>query len=440
MDRHLNIFNFFNSNNEDYLEDNLSRAFALCLKYDSVFLDKILHVVLSDETYSTLFNTNYPDYKIEIDLQNRVNELEGFAKIIALACSGMEILDFKNVNARETHSPETDVCIIINDTCIVFEFKRTAEDCAAQLKSQAEKIRQNCLPETTLEYKDLSWSKIVKILLNVSSLQKQINTENPFTNDFIRFLERKFPQWFPIRLLQNISFPKDDPDPNNFYLNDRLNQIKTQIFGEESTEEKSGKFRRLAIKVDFGWINEINIETLQKNKQNFIAIRIHIGDTKGQGRIFFTNKPRGVDWKDNILNFPLEIEPYIKLSNMYASAEIWLRPTFEDSKNTHNLQFFNRFAGQWKRNKWQEFETELYRYIPDWKNKCCVPNTKDKANWNDKFENSQKTGFLLSVGTLLTIYLPYVDCQRLDNTEINPKLKKKIRSIIGEIKKTIDEK
>lgn len=438
MDRHLNIFNFFNANNEDYLEDNLSRAFALCLKYDSVFLDKILQFVLSEDTYSTLFNTDYPDYKIEIDLQNRVNELEGFAKVVAVACSGKEILNFENVVARETDSPETDVCIIINDTCVVFEFKRTSEDCAAQLVCQAERIRQNCLPETTLEYVDLSWAKIVKILLNVISLQKQINTKNPFSEDFIRFLERKFPQWFPSRLLQNISFPKDESDPNNFYLNDRLNQIKIQICGEESAVEKSGKFRRLAIKVDFGWVNEINIEPIQKDGKNFIAIRIHIGDTKGQGKILFMKNPCGIDWRHRILNFPLEVEPYIKLSNMYASAELWLRPTSEESKDTHNLEFFNRFAGQWKRRNWEDFETELYRFIPDWKNKCYVPNTKEKSDWNDKFEYSGKTGFLLSVGTLLTAYLPYEDCQRFDNTEIKPKIINEIRGIIGEIKGIID--
>jgi hypothetical protein len=54
MNRHLNIFNFFNGGGLDYLEDNLSRGFALCLKYDS------------------------------IDLQNRTSDLEGFSDIIAL--------------------------------------------------------------------------------------------------------------------------------------------------------------------------------------------------------------------------------------------------------------------------------------------------------------------------------------------------------------------
>jgi hypothetical protein len=39
VDRHLNLFEFFNGTQLEYYEDNLSRAFALCLRYDTLFLD-----------------------------------------------------------------------------------------------------------------------------------------------------------------------------------------------------------------------------------------------------------------------------------------------------------------------------------------------------------------------------------------------------------------
>lgn len=268
MNKHLNIFNFFNSSNLDYLEDNLSRAFALCLKYDEVFLHKILRFVLPIEKYDELFDTQLTDCKIDVDLQNRVNELENFDTIIGVACSGIEITDFENVDARETDSPETDVCVFINGTCILFEFKKTSEDCAAQLKCQVEKVKQNCPKTVRTEYKDLSWNKIVRIILDTSSQSK---TENPFTSDFVKFLEN-FPHWFPTRLIRNIPFPKDESDPNYYYLDSRLNQIKKQIYGEENTKEYIGKFNRLTVEVDFGWINEINIGPTCQNGEDFIAI------------------------------------------------------------------------------------------------------------------------------------------------------------------------
>ncbi len=238
MDRHLNFFDFFNNHDYEYYENNLSRAFALCLKYDTVFLDNVLKQVLESDLYSSLFNTDYPDYQINIDLQKRPTELENFSKIIAIACSATEI-DISKIHElepRKTDSPKTDLSIEINDTCLIFEFKRNWEDCSAQLKCQAEKVKENCPIETEITYVDFNWRKIVKSSLNVLSLQKQINSENPFTSDFVKFLEKRHPEWFPKRLLTNISFPKNDSEPNSYYLNSRLNQIKAQIFGPEHTK------------------------------------------------------------------------------------------------------------------------------------------------------------------------------------------------------------
>lgn len=436
MNRHLNIFNFFNGSHADYLEDNLSRAFALCLKYDSVFLDKVLQFVLPEYKYSELFNTDYPDYKIEIDLQNRATELENFNKIIGVACSGIEIKDFASVIPRETEQPETDVSIIINDTCILFEFKRTSEDCAAQLKCQAERVKANCSEETTIDYKDLSWSKIVKILLNVSSLEKQIHTENPFTSDFIKFLEN-FPQWFPSRLLRNIPFPKSEDDPNYYYLNSRLNQIKNQIYGAENTKEYIGRFNRYVLTVNFRWINEVSIEPEQTEGCNFIVLRFHIGDTKGQGYHFFKKNPRGINWSKLKRNYSLKAESYIRFAHL-NSSRLWIRPTPEESEKTHNHKFFARYAGKHQRENWKEIEKVFDGIISDWRNKCYLPSTTEKCDWANIFEKTNRNHFDVSMGTMLTVYLPYEQCQDLDDKEENPKIVEKFRKIIEEIRNFID--
>lgn len=433
MNKHLNIFNFFNGNNIDYLEDNLSRAFALCLKYDEVFLHKILKFVLLSDKYSELFENETIDYKIEIDLQNRVNELKNFDTIIGVACSGIEINNFENVIARETDSPETDVCIFINNICILFEFKKTSEDCAAQLKCQVEKVKQNCLESVRIEYKDLSWNKIVKIILDISA---QTKTKNPFTSDFVTFLEN-FPHWFPTRLMRNIPFPKAESDPSYYYLNSRLNQIKKQIYGEENTKEYSGRFNRLVISVDFGWINEIGIESVEKNNEKLLAIRMHIGDTKQQGGKFFKKNPLGSNLEIALKDYYTEISPYIRFSH-FNSALVWLRPTIEESKNTHNLQFFDNFAGKHQREDWQKIKEVFEKNIFDWKNKSYIPNWKGKSDWDEKFEKSNRSHFDLSMGILLEVYLSYDECQQLDESEFNSQLVDKIRKVITEIRQTID--
>ena len=68
MDKHLNIFNFFNNHEKEYLEDNLSRAFAISLQYDTQFLDNVLRFLLPHNIHEDLFNTDHPNYKIEIEL------------------------------------------------------------------------------------------------------------------------------------------------------------------------------------------------------------------------------------------------------------------------------------------------------------------------------------------------------------------------------------
>jgi hypothetical protein len=436
MNRHLNIFNFFNGSNADFLEDNLSRAFALCLKYDPIFLDKVLKSVLPETNYTDLFNTDYPDYNINIDLQNRTSDLENFSRIIAVACSGKEITEFETVSPRETEFPETDVSIIINDTCIIFEFKRTGEDCAAQLKCQAEKIKANYSGDAIINYKDLSWSKIIRILLNVSSLQKQINAVNPFTSDFIKFLEN-FPQWFPSRFLRNIPFPKGEDDPNYYYLNNRLNQIKNQIYGAENTKEYIGRFNRYVVKVNFRWINEVSIEPEQTENGNFIIIRFHLGDTKGQGYYYFKRNPDGIDWSKVKRSYPFTAEPYLRFAHL-NSSRLWIRPTLEESKKTHNQEFFTKFAGKHQREDWEQIESVFDTIIPNWRDKCYFPGSTEKCEWADIFEKTNRNHLDLSLGTMMTVYLPYEECQALDDKEENPRIVKRFRDIIEETRHFID--
>lgn len=424
MDRHLNIFDFFNNKQLEYYEDNLSRAFAICLKYDTVFLNSILREVLNIKQYNLLFNTDFPDYRIEIDLQVKPNELEGITEIIAVACSGIKI-DFDKISQlsqKTTSEPITDLCIKINDICLIFEFKRTNEDCSAQLKNQVDKIEENNT-DALVNYMDLNWSKIIKIGLNTLSIQRQINTENPFLIDFITFLENKHPKWFPLRLLYNTPFPHSDNDPNNYHLNNRLNQIKRELFGEENTTMIKGKYNRVVISKDLGWAKEIHIKYRTRDKKNYLTVEIYPGDTKRQGQAFFINRDEALKWPDTVLkNYFLSSEPYIKFSH-FNSRLFWLLPNQKEYNKTHTKSFFNLFAGRYKKEKWDEFENSLESYIPNWKDKC---------DYKHEIINSNRTYFDLSIGTLIIVYIPYESAQKLDY-ENNDQLIILIKNIIEEL-------
>ena len=426
MNKHLNIFNFFNNHEQQYIEDNLSRAFAICLQNDNQLLDNVLKKILPDNLYLDLFNTDDPNYYLQIDVQQSITGLSNFTNIIAVACSENEILDFEKFAPSQTEKPITDVCIQIKDTCIIFEFKRTFENPVAQLKGQAEKIKINSSSDTEITYYNFSWKEIVKLTLNVLSFQKQINNENQFTNDFKEFLEKKYPKWFPHRLLKNIEYPNDtekgQDTKNHFYLNRRLNEIKNQVFGYEHTKSIADRY---VIIQNYGWANEIHVG-YRERKEN-INISVFPGDTKAQGwHIYKPNKI--IKIPEKIFDYEVYTQYYLKFSH-FNSGLFWLNPQDEYVK-THD--FFNKFAGRWKKDKWEYFKTELNKIIPDWQR-------PKKSEWINKFENSNRTYFDLSIGIYIAVYVPYTKAQKLDNNETKSDFANEIKNITLKLKDIIDK-
>lgn len=437
MNPHLNLFRFFNSFDEAHLEDNLSRGFALCARYDSLFLDKVLQKVLGEIDYARLFETEFPDYAIEIDLQNRVTDLSDFKYIIGVACSGEEVAEFDGVEALGATTPETDVCIQVGDTCILFEFKRTNENCAAQLKAQVEGVLRNS-PASSTRYEDLCWAKIIKILLNVSSIQKLTSTENPFTRDLIAFLETYEPNWFPLRPLRNIPFAADETSANYRLLNLRLNKIKEWVYGESSLKDVMGTHNRRAIKVDFGWINEVNISSVEISDDRYISVGFHLGDTIGQGSILFQKTRDGLPSFDSVEKFPCLVSSYVKLSNAFGKGLLSIKLSPDESLVTHTKTYFDRVARKWSRADWPLLDQEIGAAIKNWKSRCTAIHERPDWNWKSQFEDTNRSELVLSLGTHLQILIPYSDCQNLDDRINKPELANTFRMIINEVKSRID--
>lgn len=436
MNPHLNLFKFFNSGDEDWLEDNLSRGFALCSRYDNLFLDKVLHEVLGEDEYNRLFETDFPDYSLEIDLQNKVSGLGEFRNIIGVACSG-ERVSFEGVDPLGSDSPETDVCFQVHDTCILFEFKRTSENPAAQVMAQVEKVLASS-PSAIANYKDLCWPRIIQILLNVSSLQKQTSAENPFTRDLISFLEGIRPEWFPDRQLRNIPFSLDEDSANSRLINIRLNNIKKQTFGQDHIRDFIGTHVRRAIIVNFGWINEVNINPVRIDEDGYVSVAFHLGDTKEQGKRLFEAVGETVPDLTDILGFQCLVTPYIKFSNAFGKGLLHLKVSEEEFPRTHTQESFARLARKWNRNNWHELDAALAPIALDWKNRCGAINLRPDWNWQNQFEETNRSELLLSFGIHLQVLIPYSECQHLDDSNNPPTLGGIFQEIINEVKTRID--
>ena len=435
MNKHLNFFKFFNNSSYEFWEDNLSRAFAICLKNDATFLSLILKTLLDEERYSQAFSNEYQNSSIDIDLQRKVSYLGGYTYIYAVACSGLEINEQElcKVKSRTTDNPKTDLLITIGDICIIFEFKRTNEDCSAQLKQQAEIIKNNSQGSEAVIFINLDWMKIIKTALSVLSIERKINKENDFLKNFIEFIEEYNPNWFPEKKLSQISFPIQSDnyrDSNESYLNNRLNSIKEFVFGTDNTRWIADRY---IISIDKQWAQELNIGYCNIDGENFITVEIYPGDTKGQGYGYF-KKNKEYNWEEKIIcSYKTLVAYYLKFSH-FNSGITWLGLTKEESKKTHNLEFFNEWSGRynekWSKQWKSKFVKDLNKIIPDWKN---------RTDWDEVIANSNRKYFDLSVGTHLSVLIPYSKAQKLDDEDSkNNKLANEIKSIYMELEKIID--
>ena len=412
MNRHLNIYQFYNSNDAHFIEDNLSRGFALCLLKDNLFLDTVLRQLLNSNEYFDLFNTDYPDYEISIDLQVKTQELLSYDVIIAVACSGKE-LSFSNIESLQSfgsNNPITDVTLSIRNICIIFEFKRSDEDCRAQLKNQVDSIINLGSSNPKTRYVDFNWRKITKSLINTLSIQRQTNSVNNFCSDFYSFIEQYNPNWFPIRNLNQIPFPINSDDPNFTHLNNRLNQIKQSVAKKLKTEVeiKPGKFARKIVQLDWGFAKELHINSSQTQAVKSLKLSIWIGDSKWQGTQLFHNRNTSLEFPESIEGSKLEAIYYLKFSH-FNSQVYSLELSSMEAISTHNFEFFSKWAGRHKRNEsWDNFISELNRLIPEW-------NMRSNYEFDTQFTHSGRNQFDLSIGVRLNALLPYSEAQKLDS-------------------------
>lgn len=113
----------------------------------------------------------------------------------------------------------------------------------------------------------------------------------------------------------------------------------------------------------------------------------------------------------------------------FNSKLFWYCPNQKEYKTIHTRIFFEKHAGRYQKPQWKNFEILMDSIAPNWKKKC---------EYIQKIENSNRSYFDLSIGTLLTVYIPYKKAQELDNNELNSDLTKELKDVIYKLKKLIE--
>jgi len=423
MNHHLNLFRFFNESTEtEFIENNLSRAFSICLVNNSFFLNQYIQAIVSNEDYDYLFSSMSEDtkYSLNIQIDTATIEKESFSKIYAVAMTSDKHLsmdDFFSQSDFGDRKNITDIIISIKDIAIIIEVKRISENCKAQLYNQVLpfiKERYNVIP------KNFSWQEIVELMEKTKNVQHLVSQNSVFITDFLQLSEIRFPNWFEPKPFNVLPFSSQHGTSKYIQLSKRMRQALSS-----SKYELLGYSDRLAISVPFGWASEIipGFETHENNKTENVTFYIWPGNTKQQGYQIFN---KSLSWQDkktlsiNNKEYELEIGYNIKFShfNRFVAGI-----NFSDQdviKPLHTYDNFYNQSGKWnwsdEKEKWykgnyNDFEKFMDDYFkPEFR-------WRDHCEWADKFTNTDRTYFTMSLGYEVAVFIPYSHFKTIDKNE-----------------------
>ena len=403
---HLNLFRHYSaSEDQQVLENNLTRALALCLQHDALFLYSLLGAITGrDELNRHLHLTDAAD-RLVINVQQPVRELGPSTTLypVAITVADLKVADYERAVAWRNESPVTDLVIGYKDVLIIVEIKRTDEDCLGQLKGQVEAYQES-LGEDKAIVKPVStvkWARIVRMAANTRNLHQLTGHSSVYVSDFVQFIQYHYPHWDEVLPFASIPFAPGGAI-NEAALYKRLHYIQQQAYGERLKWFND----RVAMPADVPWASEIITHPeLDARQQGHIVVNVWPGNTKQQGWPLFS---RSLEWAQcsslvvGTSEYAVVIEKYLKFShfNRYV-FEVHVPDKFM------NRQSFETYAGKWERDSWSELEAALERDIGErWQ--------RQKEHWHRHFINSDRSYTAVSLGFALSVYVPYTEFQQLD--------------------------
>ena len=408
----MNLFRHFHESHEtQFIENNLSRAFTICLQQDLLFFSEYLREIISPEDYYYLFSHYDKDSKYIVDLQLDTSniELSGIKKIYAVAMTGDEHLnmkDFLELNANGQKDKNiTDIWILIKDIVFVIEVKRTNENCKQQLYNQIFPLMESNA-DVAVEPVNFSWPHTLRIMERIANIRQMRADNSLFVTDFLSLCERRYPEWFPSKPFHLLPSLTNRTNKTNHAREKRLRQIIQQ-----SGEQILGYHDRMAIACKFSWASEIIPYFRTLNKTDYLTFMIWPGNTKGQGYSIY-NKP--LKWvkknKIQVGDNTFEIDTEYQLKFCHFNKHI-TSLDFNDNdliKATNTPDNFYHKSGKWDIDRWPDFEKFMDSHFkPEF-------NWRELSNWEKHFPDTDRSYFTISFGFATELWVPYSYFQEID--------------------------
>lgn len=398
--KHLRLFrHFHHSEDNDVLENNLTRALALCFAHDELFLYHFLNSCLSPNDLSSILNTKMHGINFHVDIQRETSELVDQCRkvyAVALTETARDFTEEEVLKAEKIHKNNiTDLVIQINDILIIIEIKRTGEDCRAQLIQQAFPFMEVGKKPS---FQSKSWAQIVNFLFQVQNFHTLNRKDSLFIDDFLGLIRERYSSWIP-------------STPFKYLVRQSTGELYKRLAlclrSTSNGDNLLEAYDRTAMRLDKPWASEI----IPWFEGTNLAVCIWPGNTKTQGWHVYN---RDLTWRNkNEIDvagevYPMEVRREYKLChfNRFIGGVTASNDELKHGCETHTFENFKKMSGWIDRNKWPELETFLDQNLQkDW---------RKQAHWQEKFIESERSYLTLSLGFFITIHVPYEKLQALD--------------------------
>lgn len=408
MNSHLNIFRTYTKENRSYqLENDLTRALAISLQEDSLFLNQILDVIIGRELSNKIFNDIDSKNLLEISIQRNNRDLTEVDQIFAVSLSEFLMTEehFWTQEDRTDYDCICDIVIRINNILIIIEAKRDYVDCTAQLYNQAHNIFKHNLidgSEDSFEEKvkpvDLNWLKLMQVAIKVHNFEKATDTSNRFLNDFINLVKTHNHLWLPEPCISSIQ------SENSPSIIRRIESAINELC-KDKNYTKLNYSNRLGIGFSEPWAQEVLFSISEKGQ---LEVAIYPGNTKAQGAYIFQNEPRLKSTIQlNNKKYELKVLHHIKFTSYQKFfAGLWFSKKHLKDEIYTKENFWAYCGRNYRGEDWNRLEQLFDKSFNNY-------GWRDDCGWDSNLFKG-KNQFDLSFGYEISLFIPFNELKNLD--------------------------
>ncbi len=436
MNGYMNLFRFYSADrNPAEIENNLTRALAICIEHDPIFAHSFFSKIIKDVPISL---EDDPAINLQVGAPSVELEDDDIDKIYAVSLTNIDKFTQPDYDAADA-APEgkkgsiLDMIFQINGNLIICEAKKYQDNCLGQLKRQVNEVQKSIkkgeeIKDKDVVYKAISWGNILSLIeeietANVDKKSWAKSYSHLLIEHLANHLVATYPDWLEVRKLNQIKWNEPYSDT---LLRKRLNVI-TGLVNKVELDAGNNSSNRGPDWLTFntGWAEGLEVKghgVSDTNKAHVINFTCWAGHKKWQSWNLLDKK----DALDVISRYKkpikvggieawIELWPYIRF--YYQQREFAKMKIKEDKLDTIFSQgTLHEIAHTWYRNKdkkhkWDNIDKVFHPIglTDKWES--------DKGGIKDQIKDKKYPYICVSIATSVSIGFKAKDIAELESAE-----------------------